>query len=275
MIQDLVKSSINTEEGLSPSLMARIIKFCLLSLRQEDIARRQQEQVSEAQREKGLRESTPKKDKQGEKATPGDAGNKAKASKGKPGNVAGEEAIPMPVKTDSEMKKRKDDTCEPLYIDDEPSWGPDAYVIIHGTLMPGLFVEMANIGAPVGCLLKFCCDEIEDESKELEQDEIDRRAKLNYNLTSCTESNVKSIESSNETSPLRELGCVWLSSELRRCDNEGNTLSGPPFYQDVYNELSDKVYQMMEEKYRHTDYLKCLKLSNLPLNLDKQAKHLG
>ena len=179
MLAELVKSQNQSEEGPSPDTVARAIKMSLLSLRQEDMVRRQQEGAKDGgSRPRSGAGSPGRKDKKGEKATP--------TGKGKPAGKAGkpsEEGVPMPSKPESTMKKRGEDVGETVFVDDEPVHGPEAYVLLSGVQMPEVLAEMGRVGVSPSCVVRVQGALGVPGSEGEVEGESEKRNKIGRNIT--------------------------------------------------------------------------------------------
>ena len=161
-LADLVKSQSGSEEGVGPDTLARAIKFCLLLLRQEDLVRRQQDAIKEGRPGSGA--ATPSKKK---------AAKQAKGAKGS----GTEEAIPMPSKPESTMRKRGEEVVEVCFIEDEPPQGPEAYLLLSGVRCPDVIAEMGRVGIAPSCLLKVRAGE-RGQNGETEEEDREKRKRI-------------------------------------------------------------------------------------------------
>ena len=168
VLAELVKSQSVSEEGVSADIVARAVRMSLLLLRQEDMLRRQQDRP-------GSGAGTPSK-KKGGKVTP--------TSKGKPGKPGGkggvEEGIPMPSKPESNLRKRGEEVGETFFIDDEPSQGPEAYLLLSGIKSADVVTEMGRVGIAPGCLVRVSRGEKGLEQGEMEEEEKEKRIKSGF-----------------------------------------------------------------------------------------------
>ena len=169
-LAELVKTQSVSEEGVSADTVARAVKMSLLLLRQEDMVRRQQESGRP-----GSGAATPGKKKAG-KVTPTSKGKQGKA--GGKGGV--EEGISMPSKPESTLRKRGEEVGETFFIDDEPSQGPEAYLLLSGIKSPDVITEMGRVGAAPGCLVRVSGGEKGIEQGEMEEEEKEKKIKSGF-----------------------------------------------------------------------------------------------
>ncbi|KAF6738299.1 Sperm-associated antigen 17 [Oryzias melastigma] len=139
---------LDAGEDIPFDLMAKILKLQLLQVKSSDQQRREAEQT-EAEKAKGN--------------PPPDSTDKAKGSD-KRGKTPSK-----PVTSSMEKKTkllRRGEVEPPTYIDDEPDWGPQHYVLLAGFYQPLLIAALDDIGVHVANVIKLCCDRTQIHRKE-------------------------------------------------------------------------------------------------------------
>ncbi|XP_077355667.1 sperm-associated antigen 17 isoform X2 [Festucalex cinctus] len=134
---------LEAREKISAELMAQIVKFMLLQIKEKDHLRRKAEQAAAAPAAK-------------EKA----------GAKGKDKNLK-DEAPPKP-KT---KLKRRDDVEPPKYINDEPIDGPQHYVLLLGFHQPQLVGTLDGAGVHVDNVIGLSAPHAPCDDEHQEQDE--------------------------------------------------------------------------------------------------------
>ncbi|XP_019718765.1 sperm-associated antigen 17 [Hippocampus comes] len=135
---------LEAHEEIPAELMAQIIKFMLLQVKESDQRRRKTEQV---------RAAAP--------VAKGKAGAKGKDKKAK------DEPPPKP-KT---KLKRRDDVEPPKYINDEPNDGPQHYILLMGFHQPQLVGTLDGAGVHVANVIRLSathppCEEDHEQDEE-------------------------------------------------------------------------------------------------------------
>ncbi|XP_020567276.1 sperm-associated antigen 17 isoform X2 [Oryzias latipes] len=146
---------LDAGEDIPVDLMAKILKLQLLQVKSSDQHRREAEQI-EAEKAKG--------------DPPPDIADKTRASDKRAKTPS------KPVTSVMEKKTkllRRGEVEPPTYIDDEPDWGPQHYVLLVGFYQPLLIAALDGIGVHVANVIKLCCDRTQIRRKEQEQQSCD------------------------------------------------------------------------------------------------------
>ncbi|CAH1799483.1 unnamed protein product [Owenia fusiformis] len=132
------KLYLDSGEDIPLPLLAKLIKFKLLNVKQNDLKRRDAEKkaANEKDKDKG--------------------GAKGKKERGKSPAKKGGKKTPEPPspKKESKLRKRGDEDLDSRYIDDEPNDGPKHYVLIYGFNHPHLLRYLDELGVYVDCIIK-------------------------------------------------------------------------------------------------------------------------
>ncbi|RVE60620.1 hypothetical protein OJAV_G00182680 [Oryzias javanicus] len=146
---------LDAGEDIPFDFMAKILKLQLLQVKSSDQQRREAEQI-DAEKAKGN--------------PPPEGTDKAKGSD-KRGKTPSK-----PVTSSMEKKTkllRRGEVEPPVFIDDEPDWGPQHYVLLVGFYQPLLVAALDDIGVHVANVIKLCCDRTQIHRKEQEQQSCD------------------------------------------------------------------------------------------------------
>ncbi|KAF4072737.1 hypothetical protein AMELA_G00266190 [Ameiurus melas] len=135
-VTEVARSVLDLGDKLSVGLLAKLVKFQLLDIKNTDIQRR-----AAGQREAGS-------------GSPGREKNAKGSAKGEKGKKAAE--APPPRK-DTKLKRRGDDSTT-SYIDDEPDDGPEHYVLMTGFHQPSLISALDSIGVHVSNVIRLKSD---------------------------------------------------------------------------------------------------------------------
>ncbi|XP_077400541.1 sperm-associated antigen 17 [Vanacampus margaritifer] len=153
-VTEPARELLEAREEIPAELMAQIVKFMLLQIKDNDHLRRKAEQVAAAPAAK-------------EKA----------AAKGKDKNVKDE----PPPKPKTKLKRR-DDVEPPKYINDEPADGPQHYVLLVGFHQPRLVGTLDGAGVHVDNVIRLsgthapCDEDLPEQDEEISEPSADEIA---------------------------------------------------------------------------------------------------
>ncbi|XP_059166152.1 sperm-associated antigen 17-like isoform X2 [Physella acuta] len=139
-ISDLCKPYLDTNEPMPTALLAKLIKWKLLSIKANDLKRRELEakaQKSKGNADKKKRESAMNKDRA--KSPPKKGGKKT------PEMQAAKEG--------SKLKKRGEEDEDSKFIDDEPDDGAHHYILVSGFHDPYLFQALEEININITAII--------------------------------------------------------------------------------------------------------------------------
>ncbi|KAK2570951.1 Sperm-associated antigen 17 [Acropora cervicornis] len=292
-----IKPLVDHGEPIPPLLMAKLLKFKLLHIKQKDLERREEERKAAKAAEAG------KKDEKGKKGGRSPSAGKRSKSPGKKKGKKDADLPPSP-KKDTKLKRRGDVEDTFKSIDDEPDdeGSPQHYILIHGILTASVILHLSEIGVNVDAIICVKAQSYksltplsaqQDESKE--DNEENAKEEDSYLLD-------KEIQDSEEKAKILEaestLNGFWSESEsivlkapsghklkdiaryevtvkesvlpegnLEELDTERKTEFGTAIFEDV----ADVCYNMLDhlEQYKH--YLDSMKLVRVPVHFKASA----
>ncbi|XP_078373230.1 sperm-associated antigen 17-like isoform X2 [Oculina patagonica] len=290
-----VKPLVDQGESIPPSLMAKLLKFKLLHVKQKDLDRREDERKAAKAAEAG------KKDEKGKKSGRSTSAGKRSKSPGKKKGKKEADLPPSP-KKDTKLKRRGDVEDTFKTIDDEPDdqGSPQHYVLIHGILTAPVIYHLNETGVNVDAIIcvkaqNYDCltptpvqqDENKevDTSKEDDPEMLDRElqeseeraqkleAEAKLNMFWCeSESIVMRAPSGHKlkdvaTYEVKVKESIVPESDLQELDAERKTEFGTAIFEDV----ADVCYNMLDHLEQYKQYLDSMKLIHVPVHTKPSA----
>ncbi|KAH3826467.1 hypothetical protein DPMN_128373 [Dreissena polymorpha] len=277
------KNHLDLGEEVPLPLLAKLIKFKLLWIKQNDLKRRDAEKKAALEREKA-------KAKAAEKAAGGGGGGKERAKSPGKGKGAGKSKTPEPqqAKEGSKLKKRGEEDPEGKYIDDEPDDGADHYVIMSGFHLPHLYGLMAELGLNVANILCVSSQDYsllqpkENDEQPIEKDEKTLAKSKKQAAKFPAEENAR--EEKEEL--VRELKSFWHDlpyillkqprlHDIARKEYEVKTLLMPQSMEDLeqknqfgvamFEDVACMIYDLIDAHRQWKNYLQNLNLIPVPV----------
>ncbi|XP_076445026.1 sperm-associated antigen 17-like isoform X2 [Babylonia areolata] len=267
-----VKTHLDADEEVPLPLLAKLIKFHLLSVKTADIKRREAEKKAALEKEKA------KKDKA--------AGKDARAKS--PGKKGGKKTPePQSAKEGSKLKKRGEDDQENKFIDDEPDDGAQHYILLVGFNNPHLPFYLAEVGININAIIRLSSQdysrfaastsdtvpkEDKDEKALAEEAAREERYKQAKELNTFWCDIVTLLRSNPDTSKLHDIARLdyQVKSLLLPSSNEDpeqKTQFGTAMFEDV----ACMIYDLQDARRLYQTYLNNLKLITVPTSGDKAA----
>nr|XP_009302096.1 sperm-associated antigen 17 isoform X2 [Danio rerio] len=198
-VTEVAKAVMDAGEEMTVDLIAKLIKFQLLIIKNTDVTRRASEL-------KAVEENAHVK--VGLNSANKDQGGKG-AAKGK--KVAD---IPVPTK-DTKLKRRGEEENTIKYIDDEPDDGPQQYILIVGFYEPLLIAVLDSMGIHVSNVIKLGLQR-DEHSEALEDTEAEEDHQSNE------DQEVETLKQKRQ----QELDVFWKQlDQVLNSENMGSRLS--------------------------------------------------
>nr|KAG5694504.1 hypothetical protein BaRGS_014235 [Batillaria attramentaria] len=266
------KTHLDAGEDIPLPLLAKLIKYRLLTLKAADIKRREAEKKAAADKLKAAKD----------KAAGKDAGRKPSGKKG--GKKTPE---PQAAKDGSKLKKRGEDDGENKFIDDEPDDGAHMYVVVVGFNNPNLLQFLADLNVTASCIIRITSqdysrflpppplpDAPEKDEKTLAAEEAVRveRQKLALELRTFWKDVLHLLRNNPDSSKLHDIA---------RLDYEVKSLLLPSNYDDIeqktqfgtamFEDVACMIYDLQDARRLYNTYLQNLKLVSVPMTVSDKT----
>ncbi|XP_033635929.1 sperm-associated antigen 17-like [Asterias rubens] len=265
-ICEAVKPHLDNNEDIPLPLLAKLLKWKLLAIKQKDLKRREDEKKVSSGKDK---------DKKGGKA---DKRARSKSPvKGKGKNKSPE--VPSP-KKESKLKKRGEEEDDNKYIDDEPDDGPQHYIVIEGFDLAPLLALLSDLGINVDSIIKVGSEDYEKFEKrkalEAEQEEEEKspevveaeKAKIKKattRLETFWKQHDPLLRNAPKGSKLHDVARLTYTVKEKIIpddvdDNELRTEFGTALFEDV----ACMMYDLLDSKRQFLHYMDNMKLVQVP-----------
>ncbi|XP_068698646.1 sperm-associated antigen 17-like [Montipora foliosa] len=291
-----VKPLVDHGEPVPPSLMAKLLKFKLLHVKQKDLERREEEKRAAKAAEAG------KKDDKGKKSGRSPSAGKRSKSPGKKRGKKEADLPPSP-KKDTKLKRRGDVEDTFKTIDDEPDdeGSPQHYILIHGILTAPVILHLSEIGVNVDAIIcvkaqnyksltsltgqQDECKEEDNETAKEDPEMLDKEIQDSEDRARLleAESTLKSFWSESESIVMKAPSGHKLKDiaryevfvkenivpegNLQELDAEKKTEFGTAIFED----LADVCYNMLDHLEQYKQYLDSMKLVHVPVHTKASA----
>nr|CAB3266506.1 sperm-associated antigen 17-like [Phallusia mammillata] len=266
-ITEIIFGLQNAGQDIPLPLWAKLIKFGLVNIKDNDLHRREE-----------------MKNKEDKEKTGKGSGKKRPRSKS-PGKSKGKKTPEpqLPKKDWSTLKKRGDDDDDNKFIDDEPDDGPQHYIFVSGFKRAQLLPILVELGININGIIR-----IESESYDVLKN-VDETHKSSLNLDEEAQSAARIkqesaykelalfwkllpvvLDRAPPTSRLQDLGIhkhIVTDSILPTDWEDQDNMIG--FGTTLFEELACKVYDSLDAQRQYLHYLKNLKLLHVPVYGEK------
>ncbi|XP_043103168.1 LOW QUALITY PROTEIN: sperm-associated antigen 17 [Puntigrus tetrazona] len=255
-VAELAKSITDVGDEITLDLMAKLIKFQLLIIKNNDIARRAAEQKAiedNAHAKAGL--------------------NSAGKDQGGKGAPKGKKATELPVPTkDTNLKRRGEEENIIKYIDDEPDDGPQHYILIVGFCQPHLISALDSMGIHVSNIIKLGLDR-EGQSEAPEENDHSTDDEEAYTLKQKRQGELdvfwkqldQVLNSGNTGSRLGDVAKLNYSVKIHLLpQDKNNTEAMLVFGAAIFERVACLVYDSLDWWRQYSHYLSCMSLIHVP-----------
>ncbi|XP_069801252.1 sperm-associated antigen 17 [Dendropsophus ebraccatus] len=260
-VTEAAKTVLDSGEPLPLPLIAKLLKFQILTIKQKDLQRREAESKlpEDKMKPKAIRSS---------KGKPSSAKGSAKA-KGKKVSEA-----PPPIKKDTALKRRGEEEDTNIYIDDEPDDGAQHYIILLGVYQPQIIALLADLGVHVSSVIRISSqnyaalpvDEMEsDTAADVVEAEKQRKETLRKSLHTFWKYLEPVLDSGKTGSPLSQVARLqYLVKESSQPSDWSNAEMQLVYATDVFESVACLMYDCLDWRRQHQHYLSNMQIIHVP-----------
>ncbi|XP_075705223.1 sperm-associated antigen 17 [Rhinoderma darwinii] len=257
-VTEAAKTVLDSGETLPLPLMAKLLKFQFLNIKQKDLQRREAERKlpEDKLKQKAIKSV---------KTKPSSAKSSAKA-KGK--KVP--EAQP-PIKKDTALRRRGDEEDTNIYIDDEPDEGPHHYIIVLGVHYPQIVALLADLGVLVSSVIRISSQNYpglpaaRGSDPDVIEAEKQRKETLRKSLDTFWKYLEPILDTGKNGSPLGQVARLqYLVKESTQPSDWSNANMQLAYATGVFESVACLMYDCLDWRRQHHHYLDNMQVIHVP-----------
>ncbi|XP_066455325.1 sperm-associated antigen 17 isoform X2 [Eleutherodactylus coqui] len=267
-VTEAAKTILDSGETLPLPLVAKLLKFQFLAIKQKDLQRREAEKKlpEDKLKQKAFKNT---------KAKPSSAKGSAKA-KGKKVPEA-----PPTMKKDTTLRRRGEEEDTNIYIDDEPDDGAHHYIIVVGVHHPQIVALLADLGIHVSSVIRISsqnyavlpADGVQSSSApDVIEAEKQRTETLRKSLSTFWKYLEPILDSGKTGSPLRQVARLqYLVKASSEPGDERDADMQLAYATDVFTNIACLMYDCLDWRRQYQHYLNNMQIIHIPEVIRQQT----
>ncbi|KAL7884467.1 hypothetical protein AOLI_G00072370 [Acnodon oligacanthus] len=254
-VTEMTKAALDAGEELSVDLMAKLVKFQLLTIKSSDLQRRAVLKRVVEERAKGKAGSA-----SAAKEKSGAAKGSAKGEKGRKGPE------PPPTK-ETKLKRRGEEDDSSRYIDDEPDDGPQHYILMMGFHQPQLISALDSLGVHVSTVIRLTSPRPDrpHSPPPITEEQNSATLRLGQELDVFWSQLDRVLNSGVVGSKLQDVVKLDYSVEQSRLPNDSDSAQETlALGMVVFEDVACMLYDSLDWRKQHKHYVSSLKLVHVP-----------
>jgi len=248
------KPYLDAGEQIPPPLLAKLIKWKLMSIKANDVKRRDTEAKAGSDKKKG------KDDKGKERAKSPKKGGKKTPE-------------PQQAKEGSKLRKRGDDDSDSKYIDDEPDDGASHYFLISGFHNPQVFPYLEEVGVSVSSVIGVASQDYdklrrpptEADNAEVQDTEKLKEEELRKDLAVFWRDLLPLVQRLPDSSSLHDMARLDYEVKSMMIPSDTAEEQKVQFASGLFEDIAVMIYDLLDARRLYKTFLDNLNLMRVPV----------
>ncbi|XP_061425540.1 sperm-associated antigen 17 isoform X4 [Lethenteron reissneri] len=250
-ILEVAKTAVDAGQAISLPVLAKLIKFMLLGVKQKDQQWRAAEKKAAEDKAKEMAEVDC-----GKEPVKSPVKNRGKSAKGNKGKKLPE---PPQIKKDTKLTRRGEQEEVKSFIDDEPDDGPQHYVFLMGFLQPQLLPMLKELGVTVSAVI---CVSSQTYAEDKPEELLAGRVEELQAFWRCLSPVLEGVGHGYSLDTVARLKYTVHDSLLPEDPADQNTMA--EFGAALFEDMACLMYDLLDWRQHYRHYLNSMELLQIP-----------